>query len=71
VEGNVALLPELAAELVRIEVDIIVAVSDPAVRAAKHATTTIPIVMVNVGTDPVETGMVESLAVPAGTSRGL
>jgi len=71
VEGNVALLPELAAELVRSKVDIIVAVSDPAVRAAKHVTTTIPIVMVNVGTDPVETGMVESLARPGGNITGL
>jgi putative ABC transport system substrate-binding protein len=71
VEGNVARLPELAAELVRSDVDIIVAVSDPAVRAAKHATTTIPIVMVNVGTDPVETGLVESLARPGGNITGL
>ncbi len=69
-EGKIDLFPELAAELVRIKVDIIVAASDPAVRAAKNATKTIPIVMVGVGRDPVETGLVESLARPGGNITG-
>jgi putative ABC transport system substrate-binding protein len=69
-EGNVDLLPELVADLVRSNVDIIVAASDPGVRAAKHTTKTIPIVMVGVGTDPVETGLVESLARPGGNITG-
>jgi putative ABC transport system substrate-binding protein len=69
-EGNAALFPELAAELVRINVDIIVALGHPMVLAAKHATKTIPIVM-TVPTDPVETGLVESLAHPGGNITGL
>jgi putative ABC transport system substrate-binding protein len=68
-EGNVALFPELAAELVRSKVDIIVATGHPMVLAAKNATTTIPIVM-TVPTDPVETGLVESLARPGGNITG-
>jgi putative ABC transport system substrate-binding protein len=64
-------LPELAAELVRLKVDLIVAHTAPAARAAKHATQTIPIVMVGVGSDPVETGLVESLARPGGNVTGL
>jgi putative ABC transport system substrate-binding protein len=70
-EGNVALLPDLASELVHSKVDLIVAASDPAAQAAKHATTTIPIVMVGVGTDPVEVGLVGSLARPGGNITGL
>jgi putative ABC transport system substrate-binding protein len=69
-EGNVALFPELAAELVRSKVDVIVAVAYPAVLAAKHATTTIPIVMVGMAFDPVELGLVESLARPGGNITG-
>jgi putative tryptophan/tyrosine transport system substrate-binding protein len=71
-EGNVALLPELAAELVRIKVDIIVASAAGyvGVLAAKKATTTIPIVFVGLATDPVETGLVESLAHPGGNITG-
>jgi putative ABC transport system substrate-binding protein len=71
-EGNVALLPELAAELVRIKVDIIVASAAGyvGVLAAKKATTTIPIVFVGLATDPVETGLVESLARPGGNITG-
>jgi putative ABC transport system substrate-binding protein len=68
-EENVALLPALAAELVRSNVDIIVATGHPMVLAAKNATTTIPIVM-TVPTDPVETGLVESLARPGGNITG-
>jgi len=71
-EGNVALLPELAADLVRINVDIIVvsAAGYVGVLAAKQATTTIPIVFVGLATDPVETGLVESLARPGGNITG-
>jgi putative tryptophan/tyrosine transport system substrate-binding protein len=69
-EGNVTLFPELAAELVRSNVDIIVASGHPMALAAKQATTTIPIVM-TVPTDPVETGLVESLARPGGNITGL
>jgi ABC-type uncharacterized transport system substrate-binding protein len=71
-EGNVALLPELAADLVRSKVDIIVASAAGyvGVLAAKQATTTIPIVFVGLATDPVETGLVESLARPGGNITG-
>ncbi len=71
-EGKPARYPELAAELVRLKVDIIVvAGGDPPIRAAKNATKTIPIVMVGVGPDPVEAGLVESLARPGGNVTGL
>jgi putative tryptophan/tyrosine transport system substrate-binding protein len=68
-EGNVARFPELAAELVRLNVDLIVASGQPGVLAAKQATPTIPIVM-TVPTDPVATGLVESLARPGGNITG-
>jgi putative ABC transport system substrate-binding protein len=68
-EGKVDPAPELAAELARLKVDIIVVASgDPWIRAAKNATKTIPIVMVGVGSDPVSAGHVEALLVPAATS---
>jgi putative ABC transport system substrate-binding protein len=71
-EGKRDRVPELAAELVRLKVDIIVvAGGDPAVRAAKNATKTIPIVMVGGGSDPVEAGFVESLARPGGNVTGI
>ena len=64
--------PELAAELVRLKVDIIVvAGGDALIQAAKNATKTIPIVMMGAGTDPVEAGLVESLARPGGNVTGL
>ena len=70
-EGKLDRLPELAAELVRLKVDIIVvAGGDPVVRAAKNATKTIPIVMSG-GSDPVEAGLVESLARPGGNVTGI
>jgi putative ABC transport system substrate-binding protein len=69
-EENVARLPELAADLVRSNVDIIVASGHPMALAAKQATTTIPIV-ITVPTDSVETGLVESLARPGGNITGL
>src|SRR5215813_12232784 len=71
-EGKVDRAPELAAELVRLKVDIIVVASgDQWIRAAKNATTTIPIVMVAAGIDPVNTGIIESLAHPGGNVTGL
>jgi putative ABC transport system substrate-binding protein len=69
-EGKQERYPELAAELVRLKVDIIV-VSGGVVRAAKNATKTIPIVMRGGGSDPVEAGVVESLARPGGNVTGI
>ena len=63
-------LPELAADLVRRKVDLIVATATPAALAARSATTTIPTVMVSAG-DPVAAGLVVSLARPAGNITGL
>ncbi len=63
-------LPTLAGELVRLRVDLIATGGTPAARAAKEATTTIPIVAVAVG-DPVGTGLVASLARPGGNLTGL
>jgi putative tryptophan/tyrosine transport system substrate-binding protein len=62
-------LPELAAELVRLKVDVIVASVTQASLAAKRATATIPIVMVGVG-DPLGSGLVDSLARPSGNVTG-
>jgi putative ABC transport system substrate-binding protein len=71
-EGKVDRAPELAAELVRLKVDIIVVASgDQWIRAAKNATKTIPIVMMGLGSDPVRAGHVESLARPGGNVTGL
>jgi len=69
-EGQYDRLPGLAAELVRLKVNLIVAGGPPAIRAAKHATETIPIVMASVG-DPVATGFVASLARPGGNITGI
>jgi putative tryptophan/tyrosine transport system substrate-binding protein len=63
-------LPDLANDLVRSKVDIIVAVSTPAIKAAKNATNTIPIIMAGVS-DPIGTGFVASLARPGGNVTGL
>src|SRR5262245_24070998 len=62
-------LPEFAAELVRLKVDLIVVASRPTALAAKSATATIPIVMTNVG-DPVGAGLIASLARPGGNVTG-
>jgi putative ABC transport system substrate-binding protein len=71
-EGKRDRLPELATELVRLKVDILVALGgDPLILAAKNATTTIPIVMVGAGFDPVAAGFVESLSRPGGNVTGL
>jgi putative ABC transport system substrate-binding protein len=63
-------LPHLAAELVSLKVDVIVAAGTPAVQAAKEATKTIPIVT-PITTEPLETGLVASLARPGGNITGL
>jgi putative ABC transport system substrate-binding protein len=71
-EGKTDRLPELAAELVRLKVDIIVAAGGTIViRPTKNATKTIPIVMVGSGADPVEAGLVESLSRPGGNVTGI
>jgi len=69
-EGKPERLTELAADLVRLKVDLIVVSGGPAALAAKGATTTIPIVMVNLS-DPVGQGLVGSLARPEGNVTGL
>jgi putative ABC transport system substrate-binding protein len=69
-EGKYDRLPGLAAELVRLKVDLIVTYAPPAIQAAKQATGTIPIVMAGV-IDPVATGFVASLARPGGNITGL
>src|SRR4029450_8798807 len=63
-------LPELAADLVRLKVDLIVTAGDPAASAAKKATTSTPIVMASAA-DPVSFGLVASLARPGGNVTGL
>jgi putative ABC transport system substrate-binding protein len=71
-EGKRDRLPELAADLVRLKVDIIVvAGGDGPIRAAKNATKTIPIVIGGTGPDPVKAGFIESLARPGGNVTGL
>ena len=67
-EGSQERLRDLAAELARLPVDVIVAEGAAAIRAAQHATRTIPIVMAATN-DPVGEGFVASLAHPGGTSR--
>jgi putative tryptophan/tyrosine transport system substrate-binding protein len=69
-EGRAERLPDLAAELVSLNVDVIVAGGTPGPLAAKHATGTIPIVMTAAG-DPVGSGLVASLARPGGNVTGL
>jgi putative ABC transport system substrate-binding protein len=70
--GKQDLFPKLAAELVRLKVDIIVlSGGDILIRAAKNVTNTIPIVMIGGGLDPVEARLVDSLARPGGNVTGL
>jgi ABC-type uncharacterized transport system substrate-binding protein len=69
-DGKLGRLPGLAAELVNLKVDILVARGAPAAHAARNATSTIPIVMGNAA-DPVGTGLVASLARPGGNITGL
>jgi putative ABC transport system substrate-binding protein len=69
-EGQVSRVPDLAAELVRLKVDVIVTWFTPTTFAAKQATHEIPIVMADAG-DPVGTGLVASLARPGGNVTGI
>jgi putative tryptophan/tyrosine transport system substrate-binding protein len=68
-DGQLERLPDLAAEVVRLKVDVVLALGLPAASAAKQVTTTIPIVMT--GGDPVRAGIVASLARPGGNVTGL
>src|SRR5204863_7531265 len=68
-EGRLDRLPELASELVRLKVDVIVALYVPCALAAKQATTEIPIVII--AAEPVETGIVASWARPGGNITGV
>jgi putative ABC transport system substrate-binding protein len=69
-EGRYDRLPSLAAELVRLNVDIIVTSSTPGAQAGQQATRSIPVIMTTVS-DPVESGLVSSLARPGGNVTGL
>jgi putative ABC transport system substrate-binding protein len=69
-EGKQERLPDLAAELVRLNVDVIVTGANPAIAAVKQATATIPVVMA-VSRDPVGSGFIASLARPGGNITGL
>ena len=71
-DGKIDRAPNLLADLVRLRVDVIVvAGGDRWIRAAKNATKTIPIVMMGVGRDPVEAGLIESLGRPGGNVTGI
>src|SRR6516225_7120799 len=68
-QGEQDRMPSLVTELVQLQVDVLVVTALTAIRAAKHATKTIPIVMV-ILSDPVATGIVDSLARPGGNITG-
>jgi putative ABC transport system substrate-binding protein len=68
--GNRERIPSLVAELVQLKVDLLISGDDPAIRAAKQATKTIPIIMV-INQDPVASGLVNSLARPGGNITGI
>jgi len=70
-EGKVDRLPGLAAELVRLNVNVIVAATNPGTRAAKGATTSIPIVMLAINYEPIALGYIASLARPGANITGL
>jgi putative ABC transport system substrate-binding protein len=70
-EWQVDRLPGLAAELVRLRVDILVALAPAAVHTARHATTTLPIVALDLESDPVASGLIARLARPGGNLTGL
>jgi len=70
IEGQQDRVPALVADLVQLKADVIVATTLAAIRAAKQATKTIPIVMVTT-VDPVATGLIDSLALPGGNVTGL
>ncbi len=69
-EGKLERLPDLATELARLNVDVIVTITTPAAQAAKAATATIPIVMAG-SSEPVELGLIASLAWPSGNVTGV
>ena len=69
-EGKAERLPSLVSELIALRPDVIVAVATPAIAAAQHATSTIPIVMAP-ATDPVGSGFIKSLAHPGGNITGM
>src|SRR5215467_10714615 len=69
-KGENALFPQLAAELVRLRADCIVAIGLAAIRAVKELTDRIPIVMATIDADPVELGLVANLAQPGGNITG-
>jgi len=69
--GNVALLDPMATDLVKRKVDLILAVSPTAVRAARSATATIPIVASDLESDPVDSGFVASVTRPGGNISGV
>jgi putative tryptophan/tyrosine transport system substrate-binding protein len=69
-DGRFERLPELAGELAKLEVDVIMPATPPAIRAAKSASGTIPVVF-PLGSDPVETGLVASLEQPGGSVTGM
>src|SRR5712691_1130965 len=70
-QGKSERYPEFAAELVRLKVDCLVVGGIPAIHAAKQATSTIPIVMINASDDPVRQGWITSLARPGGNITGV
>jgi putative tryptophan/tyrosine transport system substrate-binding protein len=69
--GQLNRLPSMAQELVQLKVDVIVASTEPAIWAAKRTTTSIPIVMASVVTDPVAAGLIESFARPGANVTGV
>src|SRR5215831_6431187 len=69
--GNADRLPGLAVELVRVPVDVIVTSGEPAALAAARATKTIPVVVTQIGIDPVKAGLVASFGRPDGNVTGL
>jgi len=70
-DGNLSLLPALATELVEARVDAIVAAGPPAVRAAQSATASIPIIAIDLETDPVASALIASLGRPGGNVTGV
>ena len=70
-EGRLEVLPQLAAEIVHRHVDVLVAIGPAAVRAAHAATGAIPIVAIDLESDPVQSGWVHSFAHPGGNLTGL
>src|SRR5260370_19861778 len=70
-EGEVDRLPDVPADLVRLDVNVIVTATDPATHAAKEATTTIPILMMAINYDPIALGYIDSIARPGANVTGL